>query len=74
MSSTGIPHVTWAQWPRPLALNEYTEQVLGSETVGELGFGFQVRLGCGLRRPRRTGRREAEHQGQSWVISVRGRR
>lgn len=28
----------------------------------------------GLKRPSRTGRREAEHQGQSWVISVRGGR
>lgn len=57
-----------------MALDEYTEQVLGSETDGELGSGFQVSLGWGLRRPRRPGRRVAEHPGQSWVIGVRGGR
>lgn len=51
-----------------------TEQEPGRETGGELACGSQGRLDCSAgpsRRLSRTDRSEAEHQGESRVISVR---
>lgn len=57
-------------WPLMSVQSRYLELSPMETGLGQAGV-----LGLwGLRRPRRTGRREAEHQGLSWVFSVRGGR